>query len=179
MSGVDTGVELVYLAAAACFVLGLHLMNSPATARRGNQLSAAGMIAAIVATLVLIIHAGTVKPVGWIVLIVGAAVGAVAGLFGARRVAMTAMPQLVSLFNAVGGGAAAIVAIYDFVTLASGDGTPIAGERFLIADRARRHHRRGHVRRFADRLRQAAGHDLVAARSCSPAYASSTCCSRS
>jgi NAD/NADP transhydrogenase beta subunit len=133
MSGVETGVELIYLVAAVCFVLGLHLMNSPATARRGNQLSAAGMIAAIAATLVLIIHAGTVKPVGWVVLIVGAAIGAVAGLIAARRVAMTAIPQLVSLFNAVGGGAAAIVAIYDFVTLASGDGTRIAGERFLIA----------------------------------------------
>jgi H+-translocating NAD(P) transhydrogenase subunit beta len=133
MSGVETGVELVYLVAAVCFVLGLHLMNSPATARRGNQLSAVGMIAAIVATLVLIIHAGTVKPVGWVVLIVGAAIGAVAGLIGARRVAMTAIPQLVSLFNAVGGGAAAIVAIYDFVTLASGDGARVAGERFLIA----------------------------------------------
>ena len=47
MSGFDTTVHVIYLIAAACFVLGLHLMTSPATARRGNQLSAAGMAAAI------------------------------------------------------------------------------------------------------------------------------------
>ena len=73
--GVENGVEVVYLGAAACFVLGLHLMNSPATARRGNQLSAAGMIAAVLAALVHLIDAGTVKPVGWLVIAVGAAVG--------------------------------------------------------------------------------------------------------
>ena len=50
MNTFDTVVRLVYLAAAACFVRGLHLMNAPATARRGNTLSAAGMIAAPAAT---------------------------------------------------------------------------------------------------------------------------------
>ncbi len=124
MSGFDTVIHLVYLAAATCFVLGLHLMNSPATARRGNQVSAAGMIAAVLATLVLAIHEGSVKPMAWVVLVAGAMIGSVAGLFSARRVAMTAMPQLVSLFNAVGGGAAAIVAIHDFVRLAQAAGHP-------------------------------------------------------
>ena len=124
MSTTDTIVRLVYLAAATCFVLGLHLMNSPATARRGNQLSAAGMAAAIGATLVLVIRAGTVTTTGWIVLGAGCLVGAVAGLISARRVAMTAIPQLVSLFNAVGGGAAAIVAIHDFIRLAQLTGHP-------------------------------------------------------
>ncbi|HEU0242018.1 MAG TPA: NAD(P)(+) transhydrogenase (Re/Si-specific) subunit beta [Micromonosporaceae bacterium] len=133
MSGVENGVELVYLLAAVCFVIGLHLMNSPATARRGNQVSAAGMIAAVVATLVLIIHAGTVKPIGWVVLIVGAAFGAGLGLLSARRVAMTAIPQLVSLFNAVGGGAAAIVAIYDFVTTTTNGGAAEMGSKGIIA----------------------------------------------
>jgi NAD(P) transhydrogenase subunit beta len=108
-------------------------MNSPATARRGNQVSATGMILAVTATLVLIIHNGTVKPVGWVVLIIGSAIGAVLGLLTARRVAMTAMPQLVSLFNAVGGGAAAIVAIYDFVRLATHGGTVQMGTRFTVA----------------------------------------------
>jgi NAD(P) transhydrogenase subunit beta len=120
---VNTFVELVYLAAASCFVLGLHLMNSPATARRGNQLSAAGMIAAILATFVKLGDSGTIKPLGWVVLLAGGAVGGVYGLLSARRVAMTAIPQLVSLFNAVGGGAAAIVAIYEFVEL-SGERLP-------------------------------------------------------
>jgi NAD(P) transhydrogenase subunit beta len=114
---VKTAVELVYLAAATCFVLGLHLMNSPATARRGNQLSAAGMTAAIVATFALLADSGTIRPMGWAVLLAGGIVGGAYGLLSARRVAMTAIPQLVSLFNAVGGGAAAIVAIYEFVRL--------------------------------------------------------------
>ena len=104
-------------------MLGLHLMNSPASARRGNQLSAAGMTAAIAATFAVVIHAGTVTATGWIVLIAGSLVGAAAGLFSARRVVMTAIPQLVSLFNAVGGGAAAIVAIYGFVEIAGTSGT--------------------------------------------------------
>ena len=124
MSAFDTVVYLIYLAAAVCFVLGLHLMNSPVTARRGNQLSAAGMIAAIAATFAALIHFGTVTITGWIVLLAGMAVGAAAGLYSARTVKMTAMPQLVSLFNAVGGGAACIVAINDFVKIATGPGSP-------------------------------------------------------
>ncbi|MFY1671517.1 NAD(P)(+) transhydrogenase (Re/Si-specific) subunit beta [Plantactinospora sp. WMMB334] len=111
MSAVETVVRLAYLAAATCFVLGLHLMNAPATARRGNHLSIAGMTVAVAATLVLLADSGGTTPTGWTVLAAGAAVGTVAGLWGARSVPMTAMPQLVSLFNAVGGGAAALVAV--------------------------------------------------------------------
>ncbi|GAA4474756.1 NAD(P)(+) transhydrogenase (Re/Si-specific) subunit beta [Phytohabitans houttuyneae] len=111
MSTVETVVRLAYLAAATCFVLGLHLMNTPATARRGNRLSIAGMLLAVAATLVLLVDSGDTSPAGWIVLAAGAVVGSVAGLWAARAVPMTAMPQLVSLFNAVGGGAAALVAI--------------------------------------------------------------------
>ncbi len=113
MSGFDSAVHLIYLAAAASFVLGLHLMNSPATARRGNQLSAAAMAVAIATTLVVLGKDGTITGTGWVVLFAGAAVGSVAGLYAARTVAMTAMPQLVSLFNAVGGGAAALLAVHD------------------------------------------------------------------
>ena len=115
MSGFTTNIQLVYIVAAACFVVGLHLMNSPATARRGNQVSTAGMVIAVVATLILLIHAGTVTGVGWTVIIVGALLGSAAGLQSARRVQMTAMPQLVSMFNAVGGGAAALVAVYGYM----------------------------------------------------------------
>jgi NAD(P) transhydrogenase subunit beta len=110
-----TNIQLVYIVAAACFVVGLHLMNSPATARRGNQVSTAGMAIAVVATLILLIHAGSVTATGWTVIIVGALLGSVAGLYSARRVQMTAMPQLVSMFNAVGGGAAALVAVYGYM----------------------------------------------------------------
>jgi H+-translocating NAD(P) transhydrogenase subunit beta len=122
MSAWDWVTQLLYVAAATCFVLGLHLMNSPATARRGNQVSTSGMVVAVATTFALIIHAGTVSATGWIVMIAGALVGAGAGLYAARTVEMTAMPQLVSIFNAVGGGAAALVAVNDYVKLAGGVG---------------------------------------------------------
>jgi H+-translocating NAD(P) transhydrogenase subunit beta len=120
MSAFDWVTQLLYVAAATCFVFGLHLMNSPATARRGNQVSTAGMVLAVATTLALVAHAGTVTTTGWIVMIAGALLGGGAGLYAARTVEMTAMPQLVSIFNAVGGGAAALVGIHDYVRLASG-----------------------------------------------------------
>src|ERR1700751_4682286 len=92
-------------------------MNSPATARRGNQVSMTGMVIAIITTFVLLIHDGTVTAVGWTVLIVGSLLGAAARVGAARAVQMTAMPQLVSMFNAVGGGAAALVAVHDYINL--------------------------------------------------------------
>jgi H+-translocating NAD(P) transhydrogenase subunit beta len=118
MNTFNTVIQLVYLAAASCFVLGLHLMNNPATARRGNQVSTSGMIAAVAATLAVIIHNGGISATGWTVMIVGALLGSGVGLYSARTVKMTAMPQLVSIFNAVGGGAAALVAIHDYMRLA-------------------------------------------------------------
>jgi NAD(P) transhydrogenase subunit beta len=115
MSSYTATIQLVYILAAACFVVGLHLMNSPATARRGNQVSTGGMIVAVAATVVLLIHDGTVTGIGWTVIIVGALLGSAVGLYSARSVKMTAMPQLVSMFNAVGGGAAALVAVYGYM----------------------------------------------------------------
>ena len=113
MSDLETAVRYVLLAAAACFVLGLRLMNSPATARRGNTLSAAAMAVAIAATAVLLAERGDITATGWLVLLSATVVGSGAGLYLARTVEMTAMPQLVSLFNAVGGGAAALLAIVE------------------------------------------------------------------
>ncbi len=115
-----TIVYLAWLAGAACFVLGLHQMNSPATARNGNRLSASGMTIAVAATLIwLAVQPQGLSQVAWAIIIVGFAIGGGAGLYMARGVKMTAMPQLVSLFNAVGGGAAALVAIDDFIRLNS------------------------------------------------------------
>ena len=116
MTAVETWARLGYLTAAVCFVLGLHLMNSPATAKRGNRLSAAGMALAFVATVVVLSGVRTVTTGGVLALAGGTLVGAGAGLVSARRVAMTAMPQLVSLFNAAGGGAAALIAVSDITT---------------------------------------------------------------
>jgi NAD(P) transhydrogenase subunit beta len=123
VSGLHTAVGITYLAAAVCFVLGLHLMRSPATARRGNLLSAGGMTAAVGMTVALVVdgdgHTVSVSPWAWIALVSGALLGGGAGLVGARRVHMTAMPQLVSVFNAVGGAAAALVGIVEFMRAAA------------------------------------------------------------
>ncbi|HEU5416256.1 MAG TPA: NAD(P)(+) transhydrogenase (Re/Si-specific) subunit beta [Streptosporangiaceae bacterium] len=110
--------QLLYVLSASCFVLGLHQMNNPATARRGNQVSTTGMVTAIAVTLAIVIHSGAISATGWAVMIAGALVGSAIGLYSARTVQMTAMPQLVSMFNAVGGGAAALVAIHDYIRLA-------------------------------------------------------------
>jgi NAD(P) transhydrogenase subunit beta len=114
VSAFDTVIRLVYLGAAVCFVIGLRWLNSPVTARRGNALSAAGMAAAVAATLALVVRDGVISTTGWIVMLTGVAVGSAIGWYFARTVAMTAMPQLVSLFNAVGGGAAALIAVHEF-----------------------------------------------------------------
>jgi len=126
-----TIVYLAWLAGAACFVLGLHRMNSPATARDGNRLSAAGMAVAVGATLVyLITREGGLSGIALGIIVVGFAIGGGAGLYTARSVKMTAMPQLVSLFNAVGGGAAALVAVDDFIKLNSG--APVDTTIFVV-----------------------------------------------
>ncbi len=117
MDGIEILVRIAWLVGAASFVIGLMRMNSPATARNGNLLSAGGMAIAIVGTAVLLAVNGNVAPTGWLIIAVGIAVGGGLGLYTARTVKMTAMPQLVSLFNAVGGGAAALIAIDDYLRL--------------------------------------------------------------
>ena len=127
----NTTTHLLYLGTAVCFVLGLHLMNSPATARRGNQLSAFGMAVAIALTVVVLIDDGTMTLTATVVLAIGVLVGSTAGLIAARRVKMTAMPQLVSLFNAVGGGAAALIAFGDALPGSTGRPTSTTLATFL------------------------------------------------
>jgi NAD(P) transhydrogenase subunit beta len=132
VSTIQTVVALCYLVAATGFVLGLHLMNSPATARRGNQLSASGMVLAVAATLALVADQGRITVTGWVVLGTGALLGGSVGLKSAVSVKMTAIPQLVSLFNAVGGGAAALIAAADFVRLTGGS-APAIPARTMVA----------------------------------------------
>jgi len=120
MDNLDLLVRLAWLLGAAMFVIGLMRMNSPATARNGNLVSAAGMASAIGATAVLLLRDG-VDVTAWVIIAIGIAVGGGLGLYTARSVAMTAMPQLVSLFNAVGGGAAALIAIEEYLSRSSGD----------------------------------------------------------
>jgi len=130
MNAVTIAVDLAYLLAALGFVVALHLMNSPATARKGSRLSWLGMIVAVAAALTSVIHDATITTTGWIVLSVGGIGGAAVGLVMSRRVKMTDVPQVVSIFNAVGGGAAALVAAGGFVRLAGGGGI---SSRVMIA----------------------------------------------
>ena len=106
----DTWVQLAYLVAALCFILALKGLSSPRFARQGNLVGAVGAVLAVVVTLV----AGEFDHMPAIVIAI--AVGTAFGVPAARRVQMTAMPQLVALFNGVGGGAAAIVALIEVLT---------------------------------------------------------------
>jgi NAD(P) transhydrogenase subunit beta len=120
MDLLETIVRLAWLIGAAGFIFGLMRMNSPATARNGNIISAAGMALAIGGTAVLLaVNGMEAGGIGWLIIAAGIAVGGGLGLYTARTVKMTAMPQLVSLFNAVGGGAAALIAIDDYIRLAN------------------------------------------------------------
>ncbi|HNQ21880.1 MAG TPA: NAD(P)(+) transhydrogenase (Re/Si-specific) subunit beta [Phycisphaerae bacterium] len=98
-------IDLLYLIAAILFIFGLKKLSSPTTARRGNLLAAIGMLIAILVTL---LDKQIVSP-AWIV--AGMVIGAGIGLWWARAVPMTAMPQLVAAFNGFGGVASALVAI--------------------------------------------------------------------
>jgi NAD(P) transhydrogenase subunit beta len=119
--------RLGYVLAGSLFVVGLHRMNSPATARSGYQVSAAGMVLAVAITILALATGTLASSVGVVGLIIvaGVLIGGGLGLWLARSVQMTAIPQLVSLFNAVGGGAAALVAIDDFVRLSRTTGVPV------------------------------------------------------
>jgi NAD(P) transhydrogenase subunit beta len=123
---IEVLVRIAWLIAAGGFVIGLMRMNSPATARNGNLLSAGGMTLAIGATAIWLLAGELIGPEAdglsvttWAIIIAGVAVGGGLGLYTARTVKMTAMPQLVSLFNAVGGGAAALIAIDDYLGLSA------------------------------------------------------------
>jgi NAD/NADP transhydrogenase beta subunit len=105
----------VYLVASVTFILALKFLASPKTARTGNQLGAAGMALVVIWTVV---RTPGMLEHWWIVAVAGL-IGTVAGVLGARRVPMTAMPQMVAIFNGAGGGAAAVVAVSEFL-LSSG-----------------------------------------------------------
>jgi H+-translocating NAD(P) transhydrogenase subunit beta len=102
-------MEITYLVAAVLFILGLKRLSSPRTARSGNMLGATGMLLAVLATVVF------TQILTWTWIILGLVVGAAVGAFLARWVKMTAMPQMVAVFNAFGGGASALVAAAEFL----------------------------------------------------------------
>ena len=109
-------IGVASIAAAVLFVIGLHLMRTPSTARRGNLISATGMtlVLLVIVIVAALVSGGSI--LGWIALTLGVAIGSIFGAIRARTVKMTDVPQLVSLFNAVGGGAAAVIGFVDFMT---------------------------------------------------------------
>ena len=101
-------IGLLYLVTIVCFIVALKFLSSPKHARKGNWVGGVGMLVAIGTTLAL-------DGIGnWGLIIAGGVIGSIVGLVGARTVKMTAMPQMVALFNGVGGGAAALVALAEF-----------------------------------------------------------------
>ncbi|MDV7991796.1 NAD(P)(+) transhydrogenase (Re/Si-specific) subunit beta [Rhodococcus sp. IEGM 1374] len=106
----DNLVNILYIVAFGMFIYGLMGLTGPKTAVRGNQIAAVGMFLAVVATLISIRDTGN-----WILIVVGLVVGVALGIPPARRVKMTAMPQLVALFNGVGGGTVALIAWAEFL----------------------------------------------------------------
>ena len=107
-------IPVTYLIAAVTFVLGLKGLSGPKTAVNGNRIAAAGMLLAVAATF-FDIEFQSYGTTGLIVTAAGLIVGGAAGFVGARLVKMTAMPQMVALFNGAGGGAAALVSILELM----------------------------------------------------------------
>ena len=128
MTATPVWVQVIYLLAAVCFILALKGLSSPKTARAGNAIGALGAVGACV----VVFFYAELDHVAAI--LVATAIGTAVGVVGAQRVQMTQMPQLVALFNGVGGGAAALVALLELGDLVEGDhgGFALAATAFTI-----------------------------------------------
>jgi len=111
-----SGAALLYLLAAVLFIWGLHQLSSPRHARRGNLVAALGMVIAFGTAIPALHHA----PINLVLMALAILIGAPVGAVAARRVKMTAMPQMVASFNGVGGGAAALVSVVEFLRAPGG-----------------------------------------------------------
>ena len=105
-------VDVLYIVAFGLFILGLSGLTGPKTAVRGNWIAAAGMGIAVLATLIKV---RDTAPINWILIVAGLALGVILGVPPAKKTKMTAMPQLVALFNGVGGGTVALIAWAEFI----------------------------------------------------------------
>ncbi len=113
-------LTVCYLIASVTFILGLKMLSNPATARKGNLIAAGGMTLAILGTIFLYEENGQrLHNYGWI--FGGIFIGGIIGTMTARKVKMTAMPELVSLFNGMGGACAALISIVEFGRLVRAD----------------------------------------------------------
>ncbi len=129
-------LEISYLVASILFILGLKKLSHPATARSGNLWAAAGMGAAILFTILF--HKKDGAPIGnilWIV--IALAIGSFIGWYSSKKVKMTAMPQMVSIFNGMGGACAALISLMEFPKMQNsmalaGDAHMLGGEGIAI-----------------------------------------------
>ncbi|WP_138431847.1 NAD(P)(+) transhydrogenase (Re/Si-specific) subunit beta [Fodinibius saliphilus] len=113
-------IQLIYLLATGVFIMGIKRLGSPATARSGNQMAALGMFIGVVVTLF------DQQIISYELIIAGIVVGSAIGTFAAKKVEMTAMPEMVAIFNGFGGGASALVAWGEFVRV--GDPAMLASQ---------------------------------------------------
>src|ERR1041385_133445 len=125
-------LTICYLIASVTFILGLKMLSNPATARRGNLIAAAGMSIAILATIFLYKddNGNRLHDYGWI--FGGILIGAIIGTLAAKKVKMTAMPEMVSLFNGMGGACAALISVVEFNHLLA---TPIVSDKTISEGR--------------------------------------------
>jgi len=108
--------EFLYLLSAVLFIVGLKFLSSPARARQGNTLAAVGMLVATLTLLAaMLMHPEGESPRNFALIVAAIAIGGLAGAIGARRVAMTDMPQMVAILNGCGGGSAALISTAEFL----------------------------------------------------------------
>jgi NAD(P) transhydrogenase subunit beta len=123
---VPTLIDIAYLVAATLFIFGIKRLASPATTRSGNLLGAAGMLLAVLVTLL------DREIIGFTAILAGILVGGAIGVVMARRVKMTAMPQMVAVLNGFGGGASALIAVDEYLRFARGATDPALDVRITI-----------------------------------------------
>ncbi len=127
MTATAIGTSLADLFAVVLFIYGLHELNSPATARRGNRFAMLGMAIALVSVLV------QTQAVGWWAVAIGVAIGGVVGIVAAVKVKMTAMPQMVALYNGAGGGAAALISTVEHYVVHGGSMSDVIAVSLVLS----------------------------------------------
>ena len=129
---VDAIIQIIYFAAAFSFIYGLKKMSSPKTARQGIIFAGIGMGAATIATL---FHSQLFAATGvnYILIIVAIIAGSAIAYFTGKRVKMTDMPQMIALYNGMGGGAAAAIAAIELIPIVDGSHTGVDSVTILLA----------------------------------------------
>ncbi len=126
-------LALCYLIASVTFILGLKMLSNPASARRGNLIAAAGMTIAIIGTIFLYESNGE-KLHNYIWIFAGIFIGGIVGTLAAKKIKMTAMPEMVSLFNGMGGACAALISISEFYRIYTNADSTIISDALPIGE---------------------------------------------